>query len=318
MSEHVTRLAPSPTGALHLGNARTFLINALLARQEGWRVLMRVEDLDGPRVKAGAADEALEDLAWLGLTWERPAVYQSARAAAYADALRRLIEAGAAYPCTCTRRDIERAGSAPHREDAAGAYPGTCRGRFASADEAAAATGRPAAWRVRVGDEPIVVRDRFAAPATFNLARTCGDFVVFKNDGLAAYQLAVVIDDADAGVDAIVRGDDLLESAARQMHLRRLLGIAPEPAYWHLPLLVGPDGRRLAKRHGDTRLARYRAAGAPPQRVLGLLGFWSGLLGERGEATFGELAEHFDLKRLPKTPVVFSDDDERFLLPRRR
>jgi len=317
MSEHVTRLAPSPTGALHLGNARTFLINALLARRHGWRVLMRVEDLDGPRVKAGAAGEALDDLAWLHLAWDGPIVYQSARAAAYADALRRLIDAGAAYPCTCTRRDIRQAGSAPHREDAAGVYPGTCRGRFTSAEDAAAATGRPAAWRVRVDHQPIVVRDRFAGQTAFDLARTCGDFVVFKNDGLAAYQLAVVIDDADAGVDAIVRGDDLLESAARQMHLRRLLGIAPEPAYWHLPLLVGPDGRRLAKRHGDTRLARYRAGGATPERVLGLLGFWSGLLPERREATIDELAARFDLARLPREPVVFTRGDDDFLLGRR-
>ncbi|MHC4715894.1 MAG: tRNA glutamyl-Q(34) synthetase GluQRS, partial [Planctomycetota bacterium] len=239
----MTRLAPSPTGALHLGNARTFLVNHLLAAQSGWRMLMRVEDLDGPRVKDGAEKSVLEDLRWLGLTWETPEVRQSQRSDAYREALGRLVQAGAAYPCTCSRKDVQLAASAPHREDAAGAYPGTCRGRFDSADEAAA-TGRPVAWRARVDDGTITVDDRFAGPRTFDLARDGGDFVVVKADETAAYQLAVVVDDAEAGVDAVVRADDLLDSAARQIHLRRLLGIEADPAYWHLPLVVGQDGRR--------------------------------------------------------------------------
>ena len=272
-----TRLAPSPTGALHLGNARTFLVNWLLARRQGWRVLMRVEDLDGPRVKPHADRQMLDDLAWLGLTWETPIVYQSSRASAYADALARLIRAGAAYPCTCSRRDAELAASAPHADDATAPYPGTCRDRYPSA-ESALATGKPVAWRIRVDDSPVAVDDQFAGPHTCDLSRDGGDFVIFKSSGQAAYQLAVVVDDDAAGVDCIVRGDDLLSSAARQIHLRRLLGLSRPVRYWHLPLIVGPDGRRLAKRHGDTRLARHRAAGAGPQRVLGLLGFWSGLL----------------------------------------
>ena len=317
MNGRVTRLAPSPTGALHLGNARTFLINHLLAVREGWRVLMRVEDLDGPRVKPGAAAGALDDLRWLGLTWEQPVVYQSGRTAAYESALRRLVEAGAAYPCVCSRRDIQTAGGAPHADDGGGVYPGTCRGRFASAGDARGRTGRCVAWRVRVRDEPVAVEDRFAGRRLYDLARTCGDFVVFKGDGQAAYQLAVVIDDHAAGVDAVVRGDDLLESAARQIHLRRLLGIGSEMAYWHLPLVVGPDGRRLAKRHGDTRLSRYRQADAPPERVLGLLGHWSGLLDRRREADMAELIERFDVALLPREPVVFTAADDAFLLGRR-
>jgi len=150
----------------------------------------------------------------------------------------------------------------------------------------------------------------------FDLSREGGDFVVYKNVGQAAYQLAVVVDDAAAGVDAIVRGDDLLDSAARQDHLRRLLELSPRPRYWHLPLVIGPDGRRLAKRHGDTRLARYRKEGATPQRVLGLLGFWCGLLPARREATLDELLEGFDLALLPKEPVVFTPADDDFLLGR--
>ena len=316
MNGSITRLAPSPTGALHVGNARTFVINCLLARQRGWRTLLRVEDLDGPRVKPAAEQQMLQELRWLGLGWEEPVVHQSRRGEAYAAALAKLAECGAAYPCACSRKDIEAAGSAPHQGDAHAVYPGTCRGRFSSAAEAQAKSGRVAAWRLRVGGKPIEVRDEFCGQRTFDLSRTCGDFVIFKNDGLAAYQLAVVIDDADAGVDAIVRGDDLLESAARQIHLRRLLGIERPVQYWHLPLVVGPDGRRLAKRHGDTRLWHYRQAGATPERILGLVGYLSGLLEGRREAGMDELLARFDPDRIPRTPAVFTRQDDEFLLGR--
>ena len=314
MTDRITRLAPSPTGALHLGNARTFLVNFLLARRGNWRVLMRMEDLDGPRVKAGADRQALDDLAWLGLTWQSPPLYQSTRSDAYLWALRRLVDLGAAYPCVCSRKDIELAGSAPHAGDHVAAYPNTCRGRFTSAEQAEAETGKPPAWRVEAGSETITVDDAFAGQREFDLERICGDFVVFRRSGLAAYQLAVVVDDADAGVNEIVRGDDLLDSAAMQRRLRRLLEMGPEPRYWHVPLVVGPDGRRLAKRHGDTRLSHYRTGGTPPQRVLGLLGYWCGALESRRETTLAELLEAFDIARLPHTPVVFTEDDERFLL----
>ena len=314
MTDCVTRLAPSPTGALHLGNARTFLINALLARRGGWRVLMRVEDLDGPRVKPDADRQMLDELSWLGLSWEQPVVYQSARGDAYRKMLERLIEIGWAYPCVCSRSDIQSAASAPQSGDGQAAYPGTCVGRFSDAADAARQTNRPVAWRVRVPDEPVVVDDCFAGRREFDLSQAGGDFVIFKNDGIAAYQLAVVADDADAGVNCIVRGDDLLESAARQIHLRRLLGLGDGVAYWHLPLVVGPDGRRLAKRHGDTRLAAYRSKGVRPQRVLGLLGYWSALLGQRREATFDELAENFDPAAIPGDQIVFSAEDDAFLL----
>jgi glutamyl-tRNA synthetase len=167
-----------------------------------------------------------------------------------------------------------------------------------------------------VDEAPVMLKDHVAGARTFDLCKICGDFVIFKNDGLAAYQLAVVVDDAASGVDAIVRGEDLLDSAARQIHLRRLLDLSPEPQYWHLPLVVGADGRRLAKRHGDTRLEHYRRAGATPQRVLGLLGFWSGLLDRRREADMDELTARFDLERLPREKVVFSKEDDLFLLGR--
>jgi glutamyl-tRNA synthetase len=299
---------------LHLGNARTFLVNYLLAVQNGWRVLMRVEDLDGPRVKKGAAQQMLEELAWLGLSWVEPVVYQSARAAAYQAALDQLIAAGWAYPCTCTRKDVETAGGAPQAGDGAVAYPNTCRGRFASVREATEHAGRPAAWRVKVDEAPIAFVDGLAGRRECNLLAESGDFVIFKTDGLAAYQLAVVVDDAAAGVDSIIRGDDLLDSAGRQIHLRRLLGLAPEPRYWHLPLVVGPDGRRLAKRHGDTRVDYYRPRGCTKERMLGLLAHWCGIFSKRQEADMTGVVERFSLARLPRHPIVFCKDDDDFLL----
>lgn len=312
-SPTTTRLAPSPTGALHLGNARTFLINWLLAKQQGWRVLFRMEDLDGPRVKPAAADQAIRELAWLGLTWEDEIVYQSHRTEAYQNALQRLVEDGMAYPCTCSRTDVARAASAPAEEDGLSVYPGTCRGRYATAEDAQAQTGLPPAWRIRVDDRPVTFEDQFAGPQTFDLSRYCGDFVIFRREGLAAYQLAVVVDDAETGVDAVVRGDDLLPSAAMQIHLRRLLGLGPMVTYWHLPLIVGEDGKKLAKRHGDTRISHYIEAGASPERLLGLLGYWSGLLETRREIGLLDLLERFDLIRLPKDQVVFRKDDDEFL-----
>ena len=317
-SQRITRLAPSPTGALHLGNARTFLVNSLLARTCGWRILLRVEDLDGPRVKAGAAAQAVKDLQWLGLTWDERTPDQSQRAEVYAEAVRRLQAAGRAYPCICSRADVQRAASAPHREDGIVVYPGTCRGRWADEAEAGRATNRPAAIRLGVDGAVIGFDDRIAGPQRFDLATTSGDFVIRKADGVAAYQLAVVLDDAAAGVTDVVRGDDLLDSTPRQLLLQQALGLTPPPTYWHLPLVIGPDGRRLAKRHGDTRLAHYRARGVTAERMLGLLAFWSGQLDRREPITMGELLAAFDIERLPTEPIVFTDEDQRYLNARTR
>jgi glutamyl-tRNA synthetase len=312
-ARRTTRLAPSPTGALHLGNARTFLLNWLLARQRGWAVRFRMEDLDGPRVKLGADQQAIDELTWLGLDWDGPVARQSDRGEAYQQALRQLIDRDLAYPCTCSRKDIEQASSAPHAEDGPMVYPGTCRDRWPSPEAAQAETGRPVAWRLRVEDRPMTFDDVFAGPQTFNLAETCGDFVIFKNDGLAAYQLAVVVDDEEAGIDAVVRGEDLLESTARQLHVRRHLGMTGEVAYWHLPLVIGEDGRRLAKRHGDTRLTTYIQAGVTRERLMGLLAAWSGQLPERKEIALPDLLERFDVEAIPREPIVFTAEDDRWL-----
>lgn len=315
MAATTTRLAPSPTGALHLGNARTFLVNAILARQRGWRVLFRMEDLDTPRTRAGADRQALEVLGYLGLTWEEPVVYQSALADRHAGALEQLVRAGQAYPCICTRKEIELAASAPAEGDVSeGAYPGSCRGRFVSADEAQQQTGREPAWRVRMEVSPVGFRDELAGEVSFDLARTTGDFVIYRKAGMAAYQLAVVVDDHAAGVDAIVRGRDLLESTAMQTHLRRLLGYDEPVEYVHVPLVIGPDGRKLAKRHGDTRLIHYIRRGCPPERMLGLLAWWCGALDQPAEIDFETLTQRFDLDRLPREPIIFTPKDDRFLL----
>lgn len=309
-----TRLAPSPTGALHLGNARTFLINWLLARQNGWRIVLRIEDIDGPRIKAGADAQAIEDLRCLGLDWDAGPVYQSTRTTVYQAAVKSLLEMGAAYPCVCSRKEAELAASAPHAEDGASVYPGTCRGRFRSIQEAESATNRRAAVRFQVPDTPIEFVDAFAGPVRFeNPNRQLGDFVIQKADRTPTYQLAVVVDDADAGVTDIVRGDDLLDSVPRQILLYRTLGLQSRvPEYTHLPLIRGPDGRRLAKRHGDTRLSTYRAAGVTGSRVLALLAKWCGI--DAGDAmTADELLTQFQLGTVPRHQIVFSADDDHWL-----
>lgn len=276
------RLAPSPTGALHLGNARSFFLAWASIRSRGGTVVLRIEDLDGPRVKQGAEAMAIEDLRWLGFDWdEGPDVggplgpyRQSERTALYRTAIDRLLAQGQAYPCVCTRSEIERAASAPHAEDHETRYPGTCRGKYASIEEAERLSGRPAAVRFRVPDGKVAFTDLFKGPCEFDPAADVGDFVIEKVErsgpktGLrtAAYQLAVVVDDAAMQIDEVLRGDDLLSSTARQILLQRALGL-PSPSYAHVPLVIGPDGKRLAKRHGDTSIQHYRRAGVPAQQV---------------------------------------------------
>lgn len=304
----VTRLAPSPTGALHLGNARTFLVNWALAKQRGWRILLRIEDLDTPRVKPHTVAETIDLLAWLGLTWDEGPVTQSDDLSPYGSALQRLIEAGAAYRCACTRRDIEAAASAPQLGDHELRYPGTCRNL---AGEPISDT--PFAYRFRVPDGPVRFTDEWLGEQTIDVQREVGDFVIRTKAGLPAYQLAVVVDDARQGVTDIVRGYDLLSSAARQRLLYRVLGLAPLPHYYHLPLVLGPDGRRLAKRHGDTRLTAYRDGGTSAARVVGLLAYWSGVTAQREGMTASDFAGRFDLARLPTTPATFTPEDHAWL-----
>ena len=303
----VGRLAPSPTGALHLGNARSFLLAWLDTRARGGRLWLRIEDIDGPRVKPGAEQAALDDLTWLGLDWDGELVRQSERLPLYAAAVERLLAAGRAYACVCTRKEVEEAASAPHDEGLdpleGPVYPGTCRGRFASLDAARAESGREPAVRLRVDDAAVPFMDRFRGSEP---GRIAGDFVIRKRDGGPAYQLAVVVDDAAMGISEVLRGDDLVASTPRQLLLYRALDLRP-PAFAHVPLLVGPDGKRLAKRHGDTSLRYLRARGTTAEELVGFLAHLSGLRPRGARCRPADLLAGFDLRRVPPYPVLGSD-----------
>ncbi|MFL5327964.1 MAG: tRNA glutamyl-Q(34) synthetase GluQRS [Gemmataceae bacterium] len=300
----VTRFAPSPTGSQHLGNARTYLISWLFARASGGRVLLRLEDIDSPRVKQGASEEVFLDLRWLGLDWDGEPLIQTARLPLYEAALAKIQQAELVYPCTCTRSDIERAASAPHPEGSEPPYPGTCSHRRIA--DATNLDGQTFAWRFGVTNSP-AFDDLFRGPTHVDLRADGGDFVVWKSAGSPAYQLAVVVDDAATGVTHVIRGDDLVSSTPRQLLLYRALGIRP-PQFAHVPLVVGPDGRRLAKRHGDTRLSTMRSAGVAPEAVVGLLAWSCGWLAKPRPITPSKLMRHFDLSAIPKAPFVVTEE----------
>lgn len=310
------RLAPSPTGALHLGNARSFMLAWLSVRSRGGTLVMRLEDLDHPKNKAGAAEAALRDLRWLGFDWDEgpdkggpcaPYV-QSARKNFYAQALERLRDAGLVYPCVCARRDVEAGQSAPHQGEVL-FYDGACRNRFADYEAARKVLpeGRLPAWRFRVGQRAeVTFDDGFCGRFTQDVAAASGDFVLARDPQGAGYMLAVVVDDAAMGITEVVRGDDLLDATPRQLLVYRALGLKP-PTFTHVPLVVGEDGKRLAKRHGDTRIASLRESGLPPERVIGLLAWWCGWAARGEELGLRDLLPRYDLDRLPRTPVVLDD-----------
>lgn len=299
----VGRFAPSPTGDLHLGNLRTALVAWLFARSARSRFLMRVEDLDDRVSNRAHEARQLADLAALGLDWDRPVVRQSERFEQYHETIRRLTDAGLTYECTCTRREIREAASAQHGEAPEGAYPGTCL-RLSAAERAErAATGRPAAIRLRAQVREAEVVDRIHG----TYRGLVDDVVLQRNDGTPAYNLAVVIDDADQGIEEVVRGDDLLPSTPRQLHIADLLGL-PRPAHAHVPLVLGADGQRMAKRHGAVTLADRQALGESPKQVLSLLAASLGLA-EPGEPVIpAELVARFDPTLLPREPWTFETD----------
>ncbi|KHL03977.1 tRNA glutamyl-Q(34) synthetase GluQRS [Sinomonas humi] len=255
------RFAPSPSGELHLGNLRTALLAWLFARSTGRRFLIRIEDLD--RARAGAEAAQLRDLAAIGIDWDGPVVRQSERTELYEDALRGLTEDGLTYECYCTRREIQEAPSAPHAPQ--GAYPGTCRD-LSEAERERRRAERPAAIRLRAGVAEWAVTDLVHG----RYLGLVDDFVLRRNDGVVAYNLAVVVDDAAQGVDQVVRGDDLLPSTPRQAYLAGLLGYTV-PEYAHVPLVLNQAHRRLAKRDGAVTLAALAAEGVSAERVTGLL-----------------------------------------------
>ena len=336
MTQYVGRLAPSPTGALHLGNVRTFMIAWLRARSQGGKVIFRMEDLDHPKDKPGAAAQAVEDLRSLGFDWDEEYV-QSERKAIYREALEALKEGRETldgrreswvYPCVCSRRDVEAAQSAPHEGEQL-YYPGTCRDRFASWAEAKgflagssdarvssdsrgprdSSVSRTPCWRFRVSENTIIsFDDVFAGHYEQDVSRTLGDFPLARDEFGAGYTLACTVDDLLMGVTEVVRGDDLLAATPAQILLARALSKAIDgcrlPSYCHVPLIVGRDGKRLAKRHGDTRIATYREQGKSPEEILGFLAASCGWA-EKGErVSLCDLLSRFDLGTIPRSPFM--------------
>ncbi|KQX73776.1 tRNA glutamyl-Q(34) synthetase GluQRS [Aeromicrobium sp. Root472D3] len=281
------RFAPSPSGDLHVGNLRTALLAWLCARSSGRDLLMRIDDLD--RVRPGAEQRQLDDLAALGLDWDGPVVRQSQRARYYDAALASLGGRGLLYECFCTRREIQEAPSAPHAPP--GAYPGTCRD-LTAAERDERRRERPAALRLRADVAEFTVEDVLHGTVT----GVVDDVVLRRGDGVVAYNLATVVDDAQQGVDQVVRGDDLLSSAPRQAHLATVLGVAP-PTYVHVPLALNPDGARLAKRDGPVTRAELAERGVD---VLAMIADSLGLSG----ATPAEMLRGFDVTRIPREPWV--------------
>ncbi len=301
------RLAPSPTGALHVGHARTFLVAWLSVRSVGGRVILRIEDIDRSRVRPGMAELAMTDLRWLGLDWDEgpdqigpSAPYeQSERLERYQEALERLKRDERVYPCTCTRSEINRAASAPHPGEEGPIYPGTCASR--SSSDADSLGSRPYCWRFRVDRSSGSWEDRIRGQVT---ASCNGDFIISRSDGDPSYQLAVVVDDAAMGVTEVIRGDDLVNSTPKQLMLYDALQLRA-PRFGHLPLVVGSDGRRLAKRDHSIKLMTLRESGVDPQSLVGWLGESFGV-GDGSESRPQELVSSFSLDRIPVSPAVFS------------
>jgi glutamyl-tRNA synthetase len=278
------------------------LLGWLWARSERGTFLLRIEDLDSARVRPEYVEALRADLDWLGLDFDGPTVFQSERTELYDATLERLRAGGRVYPCFCSRTEIARVVNAPHGPaDEGPRYPGTCS-TLNEQQRAERERNRPPAWRFRPSPGPTVVEDALHGQMVQDVACEVGDFVVRRNDGVASYQLAVVVDDAEMGITHVLRGDDLLGSTPRQIQLAQALGLTV-PRHAHVPLLIGPDGKRLAKRNGPPGLTELRKSGLPAERVVGLLARWA-RLSEGRPVTAAELVPRFSLDRLPRAPIV--------------
>ena len=299
------RYAPSPSGRMHLGNLMCCLLAWLSAKSKGGQVLLRIEDLDTVRCPRVYADAIMDDLAWLGLAADgpTPTVYQSERSEIYQQYYDILLKKGLVYPCFCSRSQLHAA-SAPHRSDGQVVYAGTCRG-LSDAEVARRSLTRAPAFRVQVPDEEVAFTDGHLGRYAENLARDCGDFYLRRADGVFAYQLAVVVDDALMGVTEVVRGSDLLSSTPRQLWLYRELGLTA-PQFYHLPLLLAPDGRRLSKRDGDQSLENLRAR-YTPQEIIGKLAYVCGLQDTPAPAAPQELVPGFSWDKVPKQDILLPE-----------
>ena len=309
----VGRLAPSPTGAQHVGNARTYLLAWLSARSRGGRLILRMEDIETPRIKPGADRQAIEDLRWLGLDWDEgpdlggpssPYV-QTERADLYRSLFEELKQRELVYPCTCSRKDVIDAAGAPHGDGGQPPYPGRCAHRSASEG---ASLAPPFCWRFRTeAARTLEFDDLVLGRQAATLASFGGDFVAWTVADSPSYQLAVVADDHAMGVTEAMRGDDLVPSTLRQLLLYEAFAWTP-PAFAHVPLVVGPDRRRLAKRHGDTRLSKLRSEDVKPEALLGLLAHSAGLIGTSAATSAAELLPLFEFSRITRSPFTLMPD----------
>ena len=297
MSAPVGRFAPTPSGRMHLGNVFAGLIAWLSVKSRGGHMVLRMEDLDTQRTSPEFAEVLRKDLQWLGLTWDLETPPQSGRSAVYDRYFERLRDLDLLYPCYCTRSQLHNV-NAPHLSDGTYVYPGTCRNLT---EEEQKAFGRAPAWRVKVPDRVWQVDDYVQGLYTENLATDCGDFVVRRADGVYVYQLAVTVDDGEAGVTEVVRGMDLLSSAPRQMFLQELFGF-PHPAYGHVPMLMAPDGRRLSKRDQDMDLG-YLQERVKPEALIGLLAYSAHLIDKLTPISPEELAKEFSWENLRKEDI---------------
>ena len=293
----VGRFAPSPSGRMHLGNVFAALLAWVSARAAGGEFVLRIEDLDPERSHAEYADAIRDDLRWLGLQWDREMPLQSTRTPVYAEFFVRLRAMGLLYPCFCSRSELHAA-SAPHASDGSLLYAGTCRGLT---DAQMKAQNRPPAWRIRVPEECVACHDGVYGEVSQNLQRECGDFILRRSDGVYAYQLAVVCDDALGGITQVVRGRDLLSSTPRQIWLCRMLGFEP-PEYYHVPLLIAPDGRRLSKRNADAGLDTLRDR-LTAAEVLGGLAYLAGFNPSAAPKTGEQLLADFAWDKVPKEDI---------------
>ncbi len=303
------RLAPSPSGRLHIGHARTFLCAYWRARSQGGRLVLRIEDLDAGRCSPEHVDGVVEDLRWLGLDWDGPFRLQSDGLESIRERAQWLLERGLAYPCVCTRKEVASAQSAPHGDEGP-RYPGTCRGRWTSMEAARAATGREPALRLVVPPGRIEFVDQLHGGRAIDVQESIGDFPLLTRAGEPSYQLAVVVDDARDGVGEVVRGGDLLDVTARQVLLQRLLDL-PTPRHAHVPLVVDALGARLAKRSAGLTLEELRRRGIAPERIVAAVAASCGMATGR-ERTPREFGDSFDLARLPLRPCTFDAEEVSF------
>lgn len=297
------RFAPSPSGRMHMGNLWSCLLAWLSARSVGGRMVLRLEDLDPDRCRPEYCDQVMRDLEWLGLDWDGEPMYQSRRTQFYAEAFHQLEERGMVYPCFCTRAQ-RLAASAPHRSDGAEVYDGRCRQLTQQEQEELWKSRRPA-WRIHINKGTISFSDLLQGEYGEELSTACGDFIIRRSDGVYAYQLAVVVDDGAMGVTQVVRGNDLLSSTPRQLWLQEQLSL-PHPQYGHLPLLLAPGGRRLAKRDRDLELGQLQERYTAPQ-LVGLLAHAAHLIDTPEPITPRELLPLFSWKKLPQKDMVWND-----------